>query len=87
MTEVASALARDRWRFVPMAGWIRSYDAPAGARAGHPGFRGLDEHPGDDQFAGVVVFRLDGGLFFATSNVDHAVEAQTAARGDSRADA
>src|SRR5580700_7667607 len=26
MTEVGSAPARDRWRFVPMAGWIRSYE-------------------------------------------------------------
>jgi high affinity sulfate transporter 1 len=29
-------------------------------------FRGLDEHPGDEQYPGVVVLRLDGGLFFAT---------------------
>jgi SulP family sulfate permease len=28
----------------------------------------LDEHPGDEQFPGVVVLRLDGGLFFATSD-------------------
>ena len=26
MTEVGSAPARDRWRFVPMVGWIRSYE-------------------------------------------------------------
>jgi SulP family sulfate permease len=31
-------------------------------------FRGLDEHPGDEQYPGVVVLRLDGGLFFATSD-------------------
>ncbi len=31
-------------------------------------FRELDEHPGDEQFPGVVVLRLDGGLFFATSD-------------------
>jgi high affinity sulfate transporter 1 len=29
-------------------------------------FRGLDEYPGDEQYPGVVVLRLDGGLFFAT---------------------
>jgi sulfate permease, SulP family len=31
-------------------------------------FRELDEHPGDQQFPGLVVVRLDGGLFFATSD-------------------
>jgi high affinity sulfate transporter 1 len=31
-------------------------------------FRELDEHPGDQQFAGVTVLRLDGGLFFATAD-------------------
>jgi SulP family sulfate permease len=30
-------------------------------------FRDLDENPGDETFAGVVVLRLDSGLFFATS--------------------
>lgn len=31
-------------------------------------FRDLDEHPGDEEYPGVVVLRLDGGLFFATSD-------------------
>jgi sulfate permease, SulP family len=31
-------------------------------------FRELDEHPEDEQFPGVVVVGLDGGLFFATSD-------------------
>jgi anti-anti-sigma factor len=31
-------------------------------------FRELDEHPKDEQFPGVVVMGLDGGLFFATSD-------------------
>jgi SulP family sulfate permease len=31
-------------------------------------FRELDEHPGDEQFAGVTILRLDGGLFFATAD-------------------
>src|SRR4051794_10713692 len=30
-------------------------------------FRDLDENPGDETFPGVVVLRLDSGLFFATS--------------------
>jgi SulP family sulfate permease len=39
-----------------------------GREAGTQAFRQLDEHPGDEQFPGVVVLRLDGGLFFATSD-------------------
>ncbi len=31
-------------------------------------FRELDENPADEQFQGIVVLRLDGGLFFATSD-------------------
>ncbi len=31
-------------------------------------FRELGEHPSDEQFPGVVILRLDGGLFFATSD-------------------
>jgi len=31
-------------------------------------FRQLDGNPGDEQFPGVVILRLDGGLFFATSD-------------------
>lgn len=31
-------------------------------------FREIDEHPEDEQVPGVVVLRLDGGLFFATSD-------------------
>jgi anti-anti-sigma factor len=30
-------------------------------------FRELDEHPGDETFPGIAVVRLDGGLFFATT--------------------
>jgi sulfate permease, SulP family len=30
-------------------------------------FRDLDENPGDETFPGIAVLRLDGGLFFATS--------------------
>ncbi len=30
-------------------------------------FRDLDENPGDETFAGILVLRLDSGLFFATS--------------------
>ena len=31
-------------------------------------FRELEEHPDDERFPGIVVLRLDGGLFFATSD-------------------
>ena len=39
-----------------------------GREPGTQAFRELDEHPTDEQFEGVVVLRLDGGLFFATSD-------------------
>jgi anti-anti-sigma factor len=39
-----------------------------GRKPGTEAFRELDEHPGDEQFPGIVVLRLDGGLFFATSD-------------------
>jgi anti-anti-sigma factor len=39
-----------------------------GREPGPQVFRELDEHPADEQFPGVVVLRLDGGLFFATSD-------------------
>ena len=38
-----------------------------GRERGTQVFRDLDEHPGDETFAGVVVLRLDSGLFFATA--------------------
>jgi SulP family sulfate permease len=39
-----------------------------GRERGTEVFRELDEHPDDERFHGVVVLRLDGGLFFATSD-------------------
>ena len=39
-----------------------------GREPGTEDFRELDEHPGDERFPGVAVLRLDGGLFFATSD-------------------
>ena len=39
-----------------------------GREPGTEVFRELDEHPDDERFPGVVVLRLDGGLFFATSD-------------------
>ena len=39
-----------------------------GRDPGTQAFRELDEHPEDERFPGVVVLRLDGGLFFATSD-------------------
>ena len=41
---------------------------PAGRQPGTQVFRELSEHPDDEPFPGVVVVRLDGGLFFATSD-------------------
>jgi anti-anti-sigma factor len=38
-----------------------------GRESGTQVFRDLDEHPDDETFDGVVVLRLDSGLFFATS--------------------
>ena len=59
---------------------------PTPVLAREPGtqvFRELDEHPGDEQFAGVTVLRLDGGLFFATADAleDRVREAALAAPG------
>jgi SulP family sulfate permease len=39
-----------------------------GREPGTEAFRDLDEHPDDEQFPGVLVIRLDGGLFFATAD-------------------
>ncbi len=39
-----------------------------GREPGTQAFRELAEHPDDEQFPGVVVLRLEGGLFFATSD-------------------
>jgi len=39
-----------------------------GREPGTEVFRELTEHPADEQFPGVVVLRLDGGLFFATAD-------------------
>jgi sulfate permease, SulP family len=39
-----------------------------GREAGTQVFRELDEHPEDERTPGIVVLRLDGGLFFATSD-------------------
>ena len=38
-----------------------------GREPGTQVFRDLDENPGDETFPGIVVLRLDGGLFFATA--------------------
>jgi high affinity sulfate transporter 1 len=39
-----------------------------GREAGTQVFRDLDENPDDETFAGIPVIRLDGGLFFATTD-------------------
>ena len=38
-----------------------------GREAGTQVFRDLDEHPGDETFPGIVVLRIDSGVFFATA--------------------
>jgi sulfate permease, SulP family len=38
-----------------------------GREAGTQVFRDLDENPDDETFPGIAVLRLDGGLFFATT--------------------
>jgi SulP family sulfate permease len=38
-----------------------------GRQAGTQVFRDLDENPADETFPGITVLRLDGGLFFATT--------------------
>ncbi len=38
-----------------------------GREAGTQVFRDLDEHPGDQTYPGIVVLRIDSGLFFATA--------------------
>jgi high affinity sulfate transporter 1 len=39
-----------------------------GRQPGTQAYRELADHPDDEQFPGVVVLRMDGGLFFATSD-------------------
>jgi high affinity sulfate transporter 1 len=39
-----------------------------GRESGTQVFRELDDYPGDQQYPGIVILRLDGGLFFATSD-------------------
>ncbi len=50
--------------------WVGTHPeiAVLGRQPGTQVFRDLAEHPGDEQFPGVVAIRVDGGLFFATSD-------------------
>lgn len=50
--------------------WVGTHPeiAVLGRQSGTQVFRDLGEHPGDEQFPGVVAIRVDGGLFFATSD-------------------
>ena len=49
-----------------------------GREAGTQVFRDLDEHPDDETFPGIVVLRIDSGLFFATSQaLDDRIRALT----------
>ena len=57
----------DRWRLVPILGATRP-PMPCWVGSRTQVFRELDEHPEDERVPGVAVLRLDGGLFFATSD-------------------
>jgi sulfate permease, SulP family len=50
--------------------WVATHPeiSALGRERGTQVFRELAEHPTDEQFPGVVAIRLDGGLFFATSD-------------------
>ncbi len=50
--------------------WVGTHPemAELGRQPGTQVFRDLGEHPEDEQFPGVVAIRVDGGLFFATSD-------------------
>jgi sulfate permease, SulP family len=49
-----------------------------GRETGTQVFRDLDEHPDDETFPGIVVLRIDSGLFFATSQaLDDRIRALT----------
>jgi sulfate permease, SulP family len=55
-----------------------------GRQAGTQVFRDLDENPGDETFPGIAVLRLDGGLFFATSEALEDRVRELAEDGDPR---
>ena len=50
--------------------WVATHPSIAtlGREAGTQVFRDVSEFPGDERIPGVVVIRMDGGLFFATSD-------------------
>ena len=50
-------------------------------------YRELDEHPGDETVPGIVVLRLDSGLFFATSEALDARTREVIAGGEPRVQA
>jgi anti-anti-sigma factor len=57
-----------------------------GRETGTQVFRDLDEHPGDETFPGIVVLRMDSGLFFATAQaLDDRVRELSDADGPIRA--
>jgi anti-anti-sigma factor len=63
---------RSRGRRSALLGWLIyvATNPPMpllGREAGTEVFRDLDEHPGDETFPGIVVLRIDSGVFFATA--------------------
>jgi len=55
-----------------------------GRQAGTQVFRDLDENPGDETFPGIAVLRMDGGLFFATTEALEERVLELAQDGDPR---
>ena len=56
-----------------------------GRQAGTQVFRDLDENPADETFPGIAVLRMDGGLFFATTEALEERIRELAQDGDQRA--
>ena len=56
-----------------------------GRQAGTQVFRDLDENPADETFPGIAVLRIDGGLFFATTEALEERIRELAQDGDQRA--
>ena len=55
-----------------------------GRQAGTQVFRDLDANPGDETFPGIAVLRMDGGLFFATTEALEERVLELAQDGDPR---
>jgi anti-anti-sigma factor len=68
VVELADAVEFARSALAAAAAGRQTAAAILGREPGTEVFRELAEHPDDEQVRGVVAIRLDGGLFFATSD-------------------